>query len=59
LLRRFVEAEAGITRSALEDMFLTFCQRYGLPRPKVNHPINGYEVDFYFEAEAVIVEVDG
>ena len=44
------------TRSAFEDRFLAFCQRYGLPRPLVNHSINGYEVDIYFEAERVIVE---
>jgi len=58
-LRQLVETEAGVTRSVLEDMFLAFCRRYGLPRPKVNQRVNGYEVDFLFEVEALIVEVDG
>jgi hypothetical protein len=58
-LRRFIGPELALTRSAFEDLFLAFCQRYGLPRPLVNHSINGYEVDIYFEAERVIVELDG
>jgi very-short-patch-repair endonuclease len=35
-----------------------FCDRFGFPRPKVNVKINGYEVDAFFEAEGVIVELD-
>ncbi|HEY8763726.1 MAG TPA: type IV toxin-antitoxin system AbiEi family antitoxin domain-containing protein, partial [Solirubrobacteraceae bacterium] len=59
-LRRFAESEAtGPTRSELEDLFLALCEEHKLPRPKVNTQVNGYEVDFYFEAEKLIVEVDG
>jgi hypothetical protein len=58
-LRRFIGPELALTRSAFEDLFLSFCERHGLPRPLVNHSINGYEVDIYFEAERVIVELDG
>jgi hypothetical protein len=47
------------TRSGFEDDFLGFCRRYGLPTPAVNTAIAGYEVDAYFEAERVIVELDG
>ena len=47
------------TRSPLEDKFLPFCERFGLPTPKINTSVNGYEADAYFEAERVIVELDG
>ncbi len=58
-LRRFIGPELVLTRSVFEEQFLAFCARHGLPRPLVNHSINGYEVDIYFEAEQVIVELDG
>ena len=47
------------TRSPLEDKFLRFCKRFGLPRPNVNTTVGGHEVDAFFEAERVIVELDG
>lgn len=47
------------TRSAMEDDFLGFCRRYHLPTPEVNTIVCGYEVDAYFRAEKVIVELDG
>jgi hypothetical protein len=47
------------TRSPLEDKFLPFCKRFGLPTPMINTTVNGYEADAYFEAERVIVELDG
>ena len=46
------------TRSVLEDDFLEFCRHYGLPTPQVNVVVAGYEVDTYFEAERLIVELD-
>ncbi len=58
-LRPFSEAEARPTRSVLEDDFLAFCGRFGLPRPQLNVVLGGYEVDAYFQAEQVIVELDG
>ena len=58
-LRPFAGSETGPTRSELEDAFLTFCQRFDLPRPRVNTRVNGYEVDAYFAAERLIVELDG
>lgn len=46
-------------RSELENAFLAFCARYGLPRPVVNtHPWRR-ESDMLFAAEGVIVELDG
>ncbi len=58
-LRRFTDPKTGPTRSELEDAFLALCERYELPRPKVNTKVGGYEVDAYFEAERLIVELDG
>jgi hypothetical protein len=54
---------AGITRDAarsrLEVKFADFCERYGLPQPRLNVRIGGREVDALFEEERLIVEVDG
>lgn len=58
-LQPFVETTDGPTRSQFEDAFLAFCERHGLPRPKVNTIVAGREADAYFEAERLIVELDG
>lgn len=58
-LEPFVETTDGPTRSQFEDAFLAFCERHGLPRPKVNTIVAGREVDAYFEVERLIVELDG
>lgn len=58
-LRPFIDATDGPTRSEFEDAFLAFCERHALPRPKVNTIVAGREVDAYFEAEKLIVELDG
>lgn len=47
------------TRSELEDRFLALCQRHRLPKPATNTRIGGYEVDFLWASERVIVETDG
>jgi hypothetical protein len=53
-------AESGApTRSEFEDRFVVFCARHGLPRPEVNVRVCGYEVDAFFAAQGVIVELDG
>ncbi len=58
-LAAFVDTQAGPTRSELEDDFLDFCRRYGLPTPLTNVIVGGYLVDAYFEEERLIVELDG
>ncbi|MGI8430582.1 MAG: hypothetical protein ACR2OB_15060 [Solirubrobacteraceae bacterium] len=58
-LARFVNAGDGPTRSEFEDTFLVFCERFGFPRPRVNVTVAGREVDAFFEAERLIVELDG
>ncbi len=51
------------TRNDLEEAFLAICDRAGLPRPQVNVWIalepTGYEADFLWRAERLIVETDG
>jgi hypothetical protein len=46
------------TRSGLEDEFLTLCDRYGIPRPRVNILVEGFLVDFCWPEER-LVETDG
>ncbi len=49
--------------SEFATRFLALCSNYGLPTPKLGVHVDGgdrlYEVDALFEAEGVIVELDG
>jgi hypothetical protein len=47
------------TNSPLEDDFLEFARRYGLPTPTTNTHLLGYEIDVLYPRERLIVEVDG
>ena len=58
-LRMAMAAPPTVTRSVLEDRFLRLCERHGVPRPLVNHRVGGFEVDFLWPAERLIVETDG
>ena len=58
-LRPFVEKRRGWTRSDLEDRFVPFCERFGLPTPLINECVAGREVDAFFPVERLIVELDG
>ncbi len=58
-LRPLVEIERAPTRSEFEDAFLAFASRFGLPQPRINAHVGGYEVDALFEPERLIVELDG
>ncbi|HEY2436438.1 MAG TPA: type IV toxin-antitoxin system AbiEi family antitoxin domain-containing protein [Solirubrobacteraceae bacterium] len=53
-----LRAEGGPTKSELEDAFVAFCSRHDLPAPETNVFIDGREVDAFFRAERVIVELD-
>jgi very-short-patch-repair endonuclease len=48
-----------ITRSELEERFLTLVTKHKLPRPRVNAIVEGLEVDFYWPEHKLIVETDG
>ena len=47
-----------ITKGELEELFLALCRAAGLPRPLVNHPVQGFEADFVFPEQRVLVETD-
>ncbi len=47
------------TRSELERRFLRLCRDAGLPRPAVNVPIGGTEVDCVWPSQRLVVELDG
>lgn len=47
------------TRSRLEEIILETCRDHELPLPGVNVPLLGYEVDFLWERERLVVEADG
>lgn len=47
------------TLSPLEDRFLLFCERHGLPLPEPNAEVNGYLVDALWPEARVAVELDG
>ncbi|MEA2196194.1 MAG: hypothetical protein QOJ25_245 [Solirubrobacteraceae bacterium] len=47
------------TRSEFEDAFIPFAKRHRLPEPEVNSEVLGYEVDIYFPAHKLAVELDG
>ena len=61
--KRLAEATAHdlatTTRSSLEDAFLELCDAHGIPRPLVNTLVEGYEVDFCWPEDRLIVETDG
>jgi hypothetical protein len=58
-IKGLVDPDQEPTRSPAEDVFLAFCRKYGLPRPKINVMLFGHRVDALFEAEKLIVEIDG
>lgn len=48
-----------LTRSVLEDAFLAAIRTAGIPIPRTNAPLHGYEVDALWPAERLVVELDG
>jgi hypothetical protein len=48
-----------LTRSELEDRFLELCRHHHLPSPAVGARVEGFEVDFLWPNERVVVETDG
>jgi len=51
--------ELARTLSALEERFLSLCERHGIPLPEVNVRVNGFMVDALWRDEKVVVELDG
>lgn len=46
------------TRSRLEERLLALCRVAGLPAPAVNEDAEGYEADFSWPAQRLVVETD-
>jgi very-short-patch-repair endonuclease len=46
------------TRSTLEDDFVRWLKKHGLPMPQLNVMLNGYEVDALYEHVKLIIELD-
>ncbi len=61
-LSRIESLPAGRTRSRLEERFLPFLRRYGLPRPRLNDWImvgeKRYQVDCHWAGTGQVVELD-
>jgi len=53
------DAPEGFTRSEGERRLKRLCEAASLPPPKTNARVAGFEVDAYWPAERLIVEVDG
>jgi very-short-patch-repair endonuclease len=58
-LKPFADSAQNPTRSRLEDEFLRFARRHGLPTPRTHATVAGYEVDALFAEHRLIVELDG
>jgi len=54
-----VHPQGVLTRSELERRGLRMIRRHRLPTPEVNARLLGYEVDFVWRAQGVVLELDG
>ncbi len=50
--------ERGATRSHLEDNFVRFLKRHHLPLSELNQQIEGHEVDAFYRAHRLVIELD-
>ena len=53
------DARPSRTRSTAEERFLALVRSAKVGRPKVNTPVAGHEVDFFWPEHRLVVEVDG
>jgi very-short-patch-repair endonuclease len=60
-LRQLIAADTApaLTRSEAEERFLALIRAAELPAPEVNARLAGYEVDFLWREQGLVVEVDG
>ncbi|MGH7506834.1 MAG: hypothetical protein ACRELX_14350, partial [Longimicrobiales bacterium] len=58
-LRKLLDAdeEPSFTRSEAEEKLLELTRRARLPQPSVNVMVRGYEIDFLWRRERLVVEV--
>lgn len=53
------DGDPARTRSEAEERFLALIRKAGLNAPAVNSRVGGFEVDFHWQSERLVVEVDG
>jgi Protein of unknown function (DUF559) len=58
-IEEIVDTGPELTRSALEERFLAIVGTAGLPKPLVNHPVEGFVADFLWPAQRLVIETDG
>ena len=58
-VRTLERREPDLTRTELEERFLTLILTAQLPRPEVNAIVDPYEVDFLWRDRKLVVETDG
>jgi len=51
--------QPDVTRSELEERFLSLVARYRLPRPELNVDLHGIEVDALWRDHHLVAELDG
>jgi very-short-patch-repair endonuclease len=49
---------SSFTRSSLERRFLELCLKAGLPQPRTNFAVHGFELDCYWPESRFAVELD-
>jgi very-short-patch-repair endonuclease len=60
VLRRTLDRRTfTLSDSQLERRFKPIARRAGLPKPQTQQWVNGFKVDFYWPALALVVETDG
>jgi very-short-patch-repair endonuclease len=58
-LRRAMKLDPAFTRREAERRLLNLIRAARLPAPQVNTTLDGYEVDFLWSAQRLVVETDG
>jgi very-short-patch-repair endonuclease len=58
-LLALLDSTPALTRSEAERMLLRLLRRANLPPPRTNQPLHGYEVDFLWPEQKVVLEFDG
>jgi very-short-patch-repair endonuclease len=54
-----VQSGPALTRSQAERRLLHVIRKAELPEPETNARLHGFEVDFYWPASGLVLEVDG
>ena len=49
----------SFTRSEAEKQFRELVRKAALPTPEINVELHGYEVDFFWRDEGLVIEIDG